>query len=269
AEAPAPAARAVAAAPVAPPVAAAAAVVAAAAVPLPAPKPDLPAAPAAVVVADANVPLPLAHPAREPAPGMATAGPAILAATVPSPPARPAGAGLQVAAAMPAAGLPALITTGGALAASAPTVDVERGTLSYASAGSFAAPRTQPGQAPVAPALPAGSALAHAPAAAHAARPAAAHGPARPATAEAQAEIRRLFSSPTVAQDTTLRTPELRRFAAFVAAPRQVVDGGFGRDASGGLDTARFTGAAVVAVPVVTLASATPLPPRRYWTASN
>lgn len=273
ADVPAPASRA-AAAPVAPPVAAAAAVVAAATVPLPAPKPSLPAAEAApVAVAAANVPLPVAHPGREQALSVAAAEPAALAAAVPTniptPPARPGAAGVQVAAATPAAGLPALITTGGPIAA-APTVDVDRTTLSYASAGSFVAPRAQPGQAPVAPVLPAAGAFAHAPAqpAAHA-RPAAAHATARPQTVEAQAEIRRLFSSPTVARDTTLRTPELRRFAAFVAAPRQVVDGGFGRDASGGLDTARFSGAAVVAVPVVTLASATPLPPRRYWTASN
>ncbi len=79
--------------------------------------------------------------------------------------------------------------------------------------------------------------------------------PPQPHSAATQAEIRRLFSSPTVASDTTLRTPELRRFGAFVAPPRQVVDARFSRDASSGLATTRFQGAAVVAIPVVASAA--------------
>jgi hypothetical protein len=70
-----------------------------------------------------------------------------------------------------------------------------------------------------------------------------------------QAEIRRLFSGPTVAANVALRTPELRRFAAFVAPPRTVVAGGFSADGSNGLSTTQFQGAAVVAVPVVAMIS--------------
>ena len=87
----------------------------------------------------------------------------------------------------------------------------------------------------------------------------AASNPAHPVLAhyspEMQAEIRGLFNSPTVAKNVALRTPELRRFAAFVAPPRQVVAGGFGSDGTNGLTTTRFSGAAVVAIPVVAMMS--------------
>nr|WP_281503048.1 DUF882 domain-containing protein [Ancylobacter crimeensis] len=265
-------------------VAAAASVVANADVPLPIRKPEMPSAPVTLAMASADVPLPMARPGLA-APGDEQVGTAAPATDVPVPMARPQFAaasvpaqpstiapdvttsdtGAQLASATP---LPLLITNG-FTRGDAGTVNIGADQLSYASAGSFVPPRQQPGRAASAPMLPtqvASAAPSHV--------PSSVPGPARiaatrPASAEAQAEIRKLFASPTVARDTALRTPELRRFAAFVAAPRQVVDGGFGRDASSGLETKRFSGAAVVAVRVVTLASAAPLPPRRTWTAAN
>ncbi|MBS9479133.1 DUF882 domain-containing protein [Ancylobacter sp. VKM B-3255] len=197
----------------------------AAAVPLPAPRHQAPAEAASVVVASAG---PLA----------------------PLPPARPNEAGARAGT----GGLPEIIvngTQGGAPA------------LAYASAAGdiFPSERLQPGRAPAAgaaPSLPSAAAKAATPTA----QPAAvAHNaqPSRPGTAahaaEMQAEIRRLFSGPTVARNVVLRTPELRRFAAFVAPPRQVVATGFSKDQPAGPPTAHFTGAAIVAVPVVAMVS--------------
>ncbi|MFT0862110.1 DUF882 domain-containing protein [Ancylobacter sp. G4_0304] len=237
----------------------------------PAPAPQAPAtAPAPVQVAEpADIPRPQASPlprgavvaaAEAPAPSV----PFSVAAAVPRPLSRPADApklpaeaapaALQVASAQPssvavprpqarpgAAPLPELIV--GSQAGGAPA-------LAYASAttGIFPSERLQPGRAP-APAQNAAAAPS---------RPAGGiglRGTAAPYSPEMQAEIRRLFSSPTVATHVVLRTPELRRFAAFVAPPRQVVAGGFSKSAPTSLSTSRFEGAAVVAVPVVAMMS--------------
>lgn len=180
----------------------------------------------------AAVPRPLARPSA--APAAADAEPVVIASAaglvnVPKPQARPA--------------LPELIVRGtGADGTGA-------SALSYASATSDIFPTTerlQPGRAPQPSVAPTASA-------------APAGTPPRLAgsqySPEMQAEIRGLFNSPTVARNVALRTPELRRFAAFVAPPRQVVAGGFGSDGTNGLTTTRFSGAAVVAVPVVAMMS--------------
>jgi uncharacterized protein YcbK (DUF882 family) len=250
----------VAAAQPAPAVSAAGAVVATANVPLPTRNPmgrspEAAAALAAAAPTQAMVPLPVARPGEAPA---RPAAPTTLAAAdipanaatfsggaVPLPATRPGNgtAPVAVAAANPPAvapgavhpsaqpqdGFPALIVHGTGSTTGGPT-------LAYASAGDFVVARPSPGRANEPAALPPGVRQATAPA---------------PHSAATQAEIRRLFSSPTVARDTTLRTPELRRFGAFVAPPRHIVAAGFGRDASNGLATTRFTGAAVVAIPVV------------------
>lgn len=228
------------------------------AVPLPTPNPigrvamaQAPAAPAPVALPDiapapaadrqalaalaAAVPLPKSRPslAQTPvsgAPALADASAAIAGLTAPRPPVRPTEAG-----ALPELTVPSANSEGGGP------------VLAYASAatGVFPTERLQPGRAPnptVAAAAPHGTAHASAPRA-----------PAYPA--EMQAEIRRLFSGPTVAKNVALRTPELRRFAAFVAPPRTVVAGGFSADGSNGLSTTQFQGAAVVAVPVVAMIS--------------
>ncbi|QFR35085.1 DUF882 domain-containing protein [Ancylobacter sp. TS-1] len=210
-------------------------------VPLPQPNPlprnvvaaaPAPAAPAAgradLAALAAAIPLPQSRTgAAAPAAG------AVVAAAVPMPQARPSEAG----------GLPELIVrgTGG-----------QGPALAYADAsGSIFAPeRLQPGRAP---APPAGSAEAGRQMPASAA--AAARNKPRAHSAEMLAEIRSLFSGPAVARNASLHTPELRRFAAFVAPPRQVVVTHFGDDASNGLSTTRFSGAAIVAVPVVAMVS--------------
>ncbi|HSI40679.1 MAG TPA: DUF882 domain-containing protein [Xanthobacteraceae bacterium] len=258
---------------VTPAVSAAASVVAARAVPLPIANPLVAAAPSAPLAApvaatlvSAAVPLPLARPGVAPA----AVAPAVVAtlepANVPLPPVRPGAGSAQLAALdtatlpgtvpLPAArpgagaGLPALITHGAqtpaAVADAAPGAPAGGyPAMSYASAGDFVVARPAPGRAPEPAAVPLPGRT----------------GPARPPhTAETREEIRRLFGGATVADKAELRTPELRRFAAFVSAPRQVVDGGFGRDASSGLATSHFSGAAVVAVPVVSTASAAPAP---------
>ena len=201
-----------------------------------APAPAAPTANASLAALAAAVPRPLARPSAAPTASDAVPAEPIVVASadglvnIPKPQARPA--------------LPELIVRGtGADGTGA-------SALSYASATSDIFPTTerlQPGRAPQ-PSVPAQAALA----------PSAAAGtPARPAAAqyslEMQAEIRGLFNSPTVAKNVALRTPELRRFAAFVAPPRQVVAGGFGADGTNGLTTTRFSGAAVVAVPVVAM----------------
>ncbi|MGA0563402.1 DUF882 domain-containing protein [Ancylobacter sp. VNQ12] len=191
----------------------------------------------------AAVPLPksrpsLAEPNAGTAPVVADASAAIAGVTAPRPPARPAEAGA----------LPELVVPGAKDEGGGPM-------LAYASAatGIFPTERLQPGRAP----NPTAVALAAAPrATAHASGAALASAPRGPAySAEMQAEIRRLFSGPTVAKNVALRTPELRRFAAFVAPPRTVVAGGFSKDGSNGLSTTQFQGAAVVAVPVVAMIS--------------
>lgn len=184
-----------------------------------------------VAAAPAAVP-----PASPPVPASSRAELAALAAAIPLPgerPPNPTGGPDGVTRAPVTAGNPPL-----------PEVIV-RGTggqgpaLAYANAAGdvFPRERLQPGRAPNPPATAASE---------HARR---AH------SAEMLTEIRRLFSGPTVAYSVTLRTPELRRFAAFVAPPRQVVETHFGADGTNGLSTARFEGAAIVAVPVVAMMS--------------
>lgn len=197
----------------------------------------------------AAVPLPTARPTALAAADIPADASAFAGTAVPLPVARPGAAPMTVASLDPAAaapaapaqpqggGFPAVIVHGTDSATGGPT-------LSYASAGDFVVARPSPGRANEPAALPPGVASARAPA---------------PHSAATQAEIRRLFSGPTVARDTTMRTPELRRFGAFVAPPRQVVATGFGRDASHGLVTTRFEGAAVVAIPVVAQAHSGPV----------
>lgn len=202
------------------------------------------------------VPLPTARPTTVAAADVPADAAAFAGGAVPRPVARPDAApartgtapmtvaSLDPAAAAPAApaqpqggGFPAVIVHGTDSTTGGPT-------LSYASAGDFVVARPSPGRANEPAALPPGMASARAPV---------------PHSAATQAEIRRLFSGPTVARDTTMRTPELRRFGAFVAPPRQVVATGFGRDGSHGLVTSRFEGAAVVAIPVVAQAHSAPV----------
>ncbi|GLK82240.1 ATP-binding protein [Ancylobacter defluvii] len=243
-EAPAPAAAA--------PVAVAAA--APAAVPLPQPAPQARNAPLVPAEAPANIPFAVASAA----PAQAAA-----AALVPLPTARPGDApkaGAVVAALAPVA-VP-MPTARPSEAGRLPELFVANGAngqgpvLAYASAtaGVFPSNRLQPGRAAQPAQVPgvnaplAAGPAPHAPARTHAAASPKATGPY---TSEMQAEIRGLFLSPTVATHVVMRTPELRRFAAFVAPPRQVVAAGFGKDGSNGLSTSRFSGAAVVAVPVI------------------
>ncbi|TCT05609.1 DUF882 domain-containing protein [Aquabacter spiritensis] len=61
----------------------------------------------------------------------------------------------------------------------------------------------------------------------------------------------RLFLGPSLAQETYLRLPELRVFASFMTAPREIVAAGFS-DAGPGLSTTRFSGPALAALPVYT-----------------
>nr|WP_246252196.1 DUF882 domain-containing protein [Ancylobacter pratisalsi] len=251
-------------------------VASAAAVPLPAPTPAPVASAAAPVELAAAEPVSVPRPEPNPLPRLALAAPpakpdlpnavvassgsgraaaasvdpalAALAAAVPLP-AESAGAARPVTLAMAGAPVPlprARPTQAGGL----PEV-IMRGTdggsgpvLAYASAASgvFAPARTQPGRAPAPPSAAARVAV-------DAERSPSAH------SAEMQAEIRRLFNGPTVAHNVRMRTPELRRFAAFVAPPRQVVAGGFSADGSNGLSTSHFQGAAVVAIPVVAMMS--------------
>ncbi|MBS7545163.1 DUF882 domain-containing protein [Ancylobacter oerskovii] len=214
-------------------------------IPLPQPAPQArtvaqpPEAPANIPFAVASaaptpaVPLPAARPSDAPKAGtvVASLGP------VPLPTARPAEAGR----------LPELFVNDGG--------DGQGPALAYASAtaGVFPSGRLQPGRAAQPAQVPgvnapvAAAPVPHAPARTAAAVPKA----AASYTPEMQAEIRGLFLSPTVATHVVMRTPELRRFAAFVAPPRQVVAAGFGKDGSNGLSTNRFSGAAVVAVPVI------------------
>lgn len=232
---------------------AAAAASAPAVVPVPAPHPlgrtVVAAAPAAPVPASAPAgspalaalaaAVPLPAPRHQPPVTAPAAEPVVVASAgtfAPLPPARP---GELARGTAPGAtvGLPEIIVGG---------TDKGGPALAYASASGdiFPTERLQPGRAPAPRATPA-------PAASAAPKPGtAAH------NAEMQAEIRRLFSSPTVSRNAVLRTPELRRFAAFVAPPRQVVVGGFTKGAPASLPTSHFAaGSAVVAVPVVAMIS--------------
>lgn len=226
--------------------------------PMPNPLPRTAAQPTPAAQEEASVALAFAGPAPLPQPNplsRSAAAPAAVATPPASPPVPASGRAelAALAATIPMPGERPPNRTGGPagvtrapVAANAPLPEViVRGTggqgpaLSYANAGGdiFPRERLQPGRAP---SLPATAASEHA---------------RRAHTAEMLTEIRRLFSGPTVAYSVTLRTPELRRFAAFVAPPRQVVETHFGTDGTNGLSTARFEGAAIVAVPVVAMMS--------------
>ncbi|GAB4067065.1 DUF882 domain-containing protein [Ancylobacter sonchi] len=209
-----------------------------AAAPQPESPPTIPFAVAAAASAPANpnaaVPLPMARPGDAPKAGTVVAS--LAPVSVPLPAARPREAGP----------LPEIFVGNGA--------NGQGPALAYASAtaGVFPSDRVQPGRAAQPAQVPGVTAPVANAAAPHAAtHTAAAPKAAASYTSEMQAEIRGLFLSPTVATHVVMRTPELRRFAAFVAPPRQVVAAGFGTDGSNGLSTSRFSGAAVVAVPVI------------------
>ncbi len=68
-------------------------------------------------------------------------------------------------------------------------------------------------------------------------------------TAEARITFGRLFLAPSLDGALFLREPELRIFAGFVTAPREVVAYNFSQDASFGLKTGRFAGPAVAELP--------------------
>ncbi|ADH90387.1 protein of unknown function DUF882 [Ancylobacter novellus DSM 506] len=227
--------------------------------PMPNPLPRSAAQETPAVPEEAPMALAFAGPAPMPQPNPLSRGAAasVAAATPPASPPVPASSRAELAALAAAiplpgerppnpTGGPAGVTRAPVTTANPPLPEViVRGTggqgpaLSYANAGGdiFPRERLQPGRAPSSPATVASE---------HARR---AH------SAEMLTEIRRLFSGPTVAYSVTLRTPELRRFAAFVAPPRQVVETHFGADGTNGLSTARFEGAAIVAVPVVAMMS--------------
>ena len=241
----------------------------AAPVPTPTPRPSLPAAAAPVIASTAmapfevasldSVPLPQPNPlprgavaaAPAPRPAPAPAGGktdlAALAAAIPMPGTPEASNSRQIASAI--SGTP-LAATRPSEVGGLPEVIV-RGTqgegpaLAYAdAAGSvFVAPRLPPGRAPE----PA---------------PVARTAPAAPASANRKpqahsqamvAEIRRLFSGPSVSGEVSMHLPELRRFAAFVLPPRRIVAAQFSRDGVQGLSTTQFSGEAIVAVPVVAM----------------
>ena len=237
----------------------------AAAVPMPTPRPALPAAAAAVPAAPFEVaslgPVPLPQPnplprgavaavapAPRPAPAGGTTELAALAAAIPMPGTPGAANSRQIASAITGAplsatrpsevsGLPEVIVQG---------TKGEGPALAYAdAAGSvFVAPRVQPGRAPEpAPVVRA------TPAQAVAGRKPQAHSQAM------VAEIRRLFSGPSVSGEVAMHLPELRRFAAFVVPPRRIVAARFSRDGVNGLPTTQFSGEAVVTVPVVAMMS--------------
>ncbi len=239
----------------------------AAPVPTPTPRPSLPAvaapmAPFEVASLD-TVPLPQPNPlprgavAAAPRPAPAPAGGkadlAALAAAIPMPGTPEASNSRQIASAI--SGTP-LAATRPSEVGGLPEVIV-RGTqgegpaLAYAdAAGSvFTTPRLQPGRAPEPAPATAARTAPPAPATAAAA-------PGRKPQAHSQAmiaEIRRLFSGPSVAGEVSMHLPELRRFSAFVLPPRRIVAAQFSRDGVKGLSTTRFSGEAVVAVPVVAM----------------
>lgn len=240
----------------------------AAPVPTPMPRPSLPAAAAPMapfeVASLDSVPLPQPNPlprgavAAAPAPRPVPVPPggkadlAALAAAIPMPGTPEASNSRQIASAISGAplaatrpsevgGLPEVIVRG---------TQGEGPALAYAdAAGSvFTAPRLQPGRAPEpAPVAAARAAPTPATAAATAGRKPQAHSQAM------IAEIRRLFSGPSVAGEVSMHLPELRRFSAFVLPPRRIVAAQFNRDGVQGLSTTQFSGEAVVAVPVVAM----------------
>jgi len=182
----------------------------------------------APVLAQASLtaaPLPPSRPAT------LSAGPLVMAeASAPLPLRRPAEIARANAASVP---LPAVITRGTSLQ-SEPTA------LGYAAAGN---PADASGMAGLLSPVPTG----HGPAplaATTSARPREAQPSARRVT---QIAFGRLFLSPSLSSDLYLRTPELRVFAGFMAAPREVVALGFAREAPA--YAARFTGTAVAELP--------------------
>lgn len=253
----------------------------AAAVPTPMPRPALPAAPAPAVASAAApiapfevaslgaVPLPQPNPlprgavasvaAPAPRPVASRVAPsdradlAALAAAIPLPGTPEATNNRQIASALSGAplsqtrpsemgGLPEVIVRG---------TNGEGPALAYAdAAGSvFTAPRLQPGRAPE---VDTATARAARPAGASATQVAQARKP-QPYSQAMVAEIRRLFSGPSVSGKVSMHLPELRRFAAFVLPPRRIVAAQFSRDGAKGLSTTQFSGEAVVAVPVVAM----------------
>lgn len=240
----------------------------AAPVPTPTPRPSLPAAAAPMapfeVASLDSVPLPQPNPLPRgavaaapaprpvPAPAGGKADLAALAAAIPMPGTPEASNSRQIASAISGAplaatrpsevgGLPEVIVRG---------TQGEGPALAYAdAAGSvFTAPRLQPGRAPEpAPVAAARAAPTPASAASTAGRKPQAHSQAM------IAEIRRLFSGPSVAGEVSMHLPELRRFSAFVLPPRRIVAAQFNRDGVQGLSTTQFSGEAVVAVPVVAM----------------
>ncbi|WP_428031262.1 DUF882 domain-containing protein [Ancylobacter sp.] len=248
-------------------------------IPTPMPRPALPAAEAAP--APAMVPFqvaalgPVPLPQRNPLPRDSSPREAVAAAPVPRPvapgvPASDRADLAALAAAIPMPGTPEATNNRQIATALAPASQarpsevgglpevIVRGTggegpaLAYAdAAGSvFSAPRLQPGRAPE---PEAGVARAARPAAAAQARK------PQPYSQAMVAEIRRLFSGPSVAGNVSMHLPELRRFAAFVAPPRRIVAVQFSREGVGGLSTTQFSGEAVVSVPVVAMMTAAPL----------
>ncbi|SCW85064.1 Uncharacterized conserved protein YcbK, DUF882 family [Ancylobacter rudongensis] len=270
----------VAAAPIPPAPAAPVQVALAAAVPTPTPRPALPAASAPAVAAApaeiapfevaslGSVPLPQPNPlprgavasaapaprpVASPVPSSDRADLAALAAAIPLPGTPEATNDRQIASALSGAPLPQTRPSemGGLPEVIVRGTNGEGPALAYAdAAGSvFATPRLQPGRAPEAGAA---TARAARPAGVPAAQAAQAGKP-RPYSQAMVAEIRRLFSGPSVAGKVSMHLPELRRFAAFVLPPRRIVAAQFSRDGAKGLSTTQFSGEAVVAVPVVAM----------------
>ncbi|WP_371347634.1 DUF882 domain-containing protein [Ancylobacter sp. IITR112] len=248
----------------------------AAAIPTPTPRPALPETAPAIPATPFEVaslgPVPLPQPNPLPRGAVAAVSPAPRPAVAPAPAQTELAA---LAAAIPMPGTPeaansrqiASAVTGTPLNATRPSEVgglpevIVRGTqgegpaLAYAdAAGSvFVAPRMQPGRAPepaapLARSVPSGGGAAHT-APATAGRKPQAHSQAM------VAEIRRLFSGPSVSGEVAMHLPELRRFAAFVVPPRRIVAAQFSRDGAHGLPTKQFSGEAIVAVPVVAMMS--------------
>ena len=269
-----------AAAPIPPAPAAPVQVALAAAVPTPTPRPALPTASAPAIAAApaeiapfevaslGSVPLPQPNPLPRGAVASAAPAPrpvapavaasdradlAALAAAIPLPGTPEATNDRQIASALSGAPLPQTRPSemGGLPEVIVRGTNGEGPALAYAdAAGSvFVTPRLQPGRAPE---VGAATARAARPAGTPATQAAQAGKP-RPYSQAMVAEIRRLFSGPSVAGKVSMHLPELRRFAAFVLPPRRIVAAQFSRDGAKGLSTTQFSGEAVVAVPVVAM----------------
>ncbi|WP_131837051.1 DUF882 domain-containing protein [Ancylobacter aquaticus] len=219
-------------------------------VPLPRPNP----LPRGAVASAAPAPRPVAStvPVESTVPASDRADLAALAAAIPLPGTPEAATSRQIASAI--TGTPLSQTrpseTGGLPEVIVRGTSGEGPALAYADASGsvFAAPRLQPGRAP-APEV----ATARAARPAEGATTAAQTRKPQPYSQAMVAEIRRLFSGPSVAGKVSMHLPELRRFAAFVAPPRRIVAAQFSRDGAKGLTTTQFSGEAVVAVPVVAM----------------